>query len=281
LKTIKAKGQYWTKELDDVIVAFNNATGTDKQRLWLELHPYVHAMNNAILRRYNGGNFKYFLEGELEDLLAEAELLLFSKLHLYNNKFKSYSYIQTILRNFYRDYFKNPKFQARAVSEKLGDYIDEVADEDLGDLRIEAATVLKRSIQNEKHKTIKEVLIAYYDYLFVMTDPNRFNKHYLNLYMFRATKLSANSIKSALAKYDIDFTALSKQGLKKIIIKYIKVGNLRYNQGLVIQDYEAEAIQRYYEEKEKRNERYKTYSISDPVARRTKRKKALGIKEPS
>ena len=92
-------GKYWNGEQDELVEVINNTSGTTQQRAINELYPALEMMGEAILNRYFRGSFNPW---EYKDIVTEAISRVIQKLHMFNpERAKSFSFCQTIIRNFY------------------------------------------------------------------------------------------------------------------------------------------------------------------------------------
>lgn len=110
VKTKKKRNYYFTREVQDDIIAYNASTDNAyRNKLYnRSIHQAFHRLCEAVLKTYK---FTYNDGLEINDVIHEAEIHCYNNLHLFDpSRGAAYSYFQTaIKRKFIMDSTKNYK----------------------------------------------------------------------------------------------------------------------------------------------------------------------------
>jgi hypothetical protein len=100
VKTKKKRNYYFTREVQDDIVAYNSTDDNIvRNKLYTRsIHQAFHRLCEAVLKTFK---FTYTDGVELNDLIHEAEIHLFNNLHLFDpTRGTAYSYYSNSVKNF-------------------------------------------------------------------------------------------------------------------------------------------------------------------------------------
>lgn len=100
VKQKKRRNYYFTREVQDDIIAYNASTDNEyRNKLYnRSIHQAFHRLCEAVLKTFK---FTYTDGVELEDLIWEAEIHLFNNLHLFDpTRGTAYSYYSNAIKNF-------------------------------------------------------------------------------------------------------------------------------------------------------------------------------------
>lgn len=238
-KLEKVKDNYFGEREEAAVVAYNTAISTvEKHRIYNSvLKVPFERMAEIVYKRYHSKDNKGGLE--IEEIIHEALTHLFQNLHKFNpnmlnkqgQKVKAYSYYQTVIRNFYKDYGKNSyKNMINHLSfedhyeeiESRPDYSYEMDTNDESELkeklinmivqkirvRIDNDTTLKKNeiivgeaiikvLANWHILFMEETEIGHYN----KKISNNFAKNKILLFLKEQTNLSTKEIRSSMKQY--------------------------------------------------------------------------------
>ena len=128
-KLVTARGQYWGEEQDNAIRAFKNESDHIKRSIIFGryIYPQLHAMADAILKRYFGKYYNTDLVLDVITHVCERGMVKYNP-----DEGKSYSYFQACIKYYYLDKLSLSRQEKKKKERYVFESIDEYSVNDEG-----------------------------------------------------------------------------------------------------------------------------------------------------
>lgn len=257
MKGITAKGRYWTEEQDQAIIEYMNATSTEQRNLiyYTYLHAQMIAMSETIQKRYFGK--------------SDSDLVHSSIVHVLENAFrnydvdkKSFSFIQTVIKNFYHDHFlpirirKRDKIFLHSQSLDHFTYMDDIenpvpfqlilTDDYLDAESIRDIIISKIKVRVNRNDERLNDLNAFIDTLVTfITEEDSYSSTYLSLYLHVNSKLPFAMLRELSSTFFNKAIFINEHKVKRDLRDYAKLNLIEYSSTdeiSVIQEWHKSAL---------------------------------------
>lgn len=219
---ILAKGNYWNSETQKAIEAYINEPDAKKRSLLYvkHIHFKLEAMASSILKRYHLRG-KTMEQDEIDNLVNDAIS------HTVQNAFNcydpatgnSFSYFQTVIRNYYRD-IERPqgshsdlKFEYKSgkitsiedslhEAERLYNYTIDDEEQSVDELRIEAARRIKELIYSDtttdEDTEVLQVVLNLLRY-------TGYNRYFSTWFISTNVQMGLHTLSNILKKFNLSY----------------------------------------------------------------------------
>jgi hypothetical protein len=216
---------YWNDQIDLMIMVYLTGCTSTKNNIYnTYLHQPFFKMAEIILNRYFKG-FLDMLNNEfisITDVVHDAITHLLMKLNKFNYRLaKSYSFCQTVIKNFYYEYFKKITNKNKMYSRVDDIDINIITNipatnyniNEIGEYKEDIIQALNRTNKEQNKQTSLAIstLIAF----IIKTNSINFNIYYLSLYLQRTTGLDSKVINRIFKQSGIGIVTISLHKIER------------------------------------------------------------------